>query len=72
MTAADIWMTKLDGLAGQANANLRVMFNSANDGDGPDKIIAGALVAIASQLAYGHAIAAAEFYMAHLAGREES
>jgi hypothetical protein len=72
MTAADIWMAKLDGLAEQANANLRVMFNRANDGDGPDKVIASALIAIASQLAYGYAIAAAEFYMAHLAGEEES
>jgi hypothetical protein len=57
------WIDKLDELAGQANENLRIMFEHANKAADPERVIADALVSIASQMAYGNAVAAATFYM---------
>lgn len=61
--ATRIWMVKLDGLAEQANDNLKIMFKRANEDRPEGDVIAGCLIAIASQLAYGNAVAAATFYM---------
>lgn len=59
------WVERLDGLAEQANTKLvdaarRCTSQSSDYGIGQ------ALVAIASQLQYGNAIAAARFYMEYL------
>lgn len=61
--AASAWMDRLDGLAEQANTDLkRASAASANPHD--LAMPGAALMAIASQLAYGNAVAAATFYMA--------
>jgi hypothetical protein len=73
--AARIWIDKLDELAEQANKNLLVMFERANKAADPERVTADALVAIASQMAYGNAVAAATFYMQNrllITPREES
>lgn len=67
-----VWFDELDALAEQANSNLKVMMDRANAGGQPGMVIEGALVAIASQLAYGNAVAAANFYMDHRRALEAS
>lgn len=60
--AAAEWIKRLDGLAEQANKNLNTAMHLNEHG--PDDAMPGAaLLAIASQLAYGNAVAAATFYM---------
>lgn len=58
---ARMWMGKLDALAAQANVDLQVA-SERSEGQS-DYGIGLALIAIASQLAYGNAVAAATFYM---------
>lgn len=60
---ARVWMGKVDALAAQASADLE---RAARASENPSEAIPDtALLAIASQLAYGNAIAAANFYMAN-------
>lgn len=74
------WVERLDGLAEQANGNLAACMARANRPVGPDAdllavaatVASGALVAIASQLAYGNAVAAATFYMDNQLWTEEA
>lgn len=58
------WVTLIDGLAEQANDDLQRAVSLSNHGP-DDATIGAALVAIASQLAYGNAVAAASFNMAN-------
>lgn len=59
---ARMWMGKLDALAAQANVDLERASKAAENPH--DLAMPGAaLLAIASQLAYGNAVAAATFYM---------
>lgn len=62
--AAAKWITAIDRIAHQANLDLD---RAGTAGENPrDEAMPGAaLLAIASQLAYGNAIAAASFYMAN-------
>lgn len=62
--AARTWIRRLDELAAQATTDLR---RAAAAAENPrDEAMPGAaLLAIASQLAYGNAVAAANFYMAN-------
>lgn len=59
------WIERLDGLAVQANKYLASAQRRCTNQQS-DYGIGQALVAIATQLQYGNAIAAAEFYMKHL------
>lgn len=59
------WVERLDDLAEQANSHL-VAAGRRCTSQSSDYSIGQALVAIATQLQYGNAIAAAEFYMEHL------
>lgn len=65
VTKAREWIPLLDGLALQANADLELAARQQHQAGEPGPVVADALVAIASQLAYGNALAAANFYMAH-------
>jgi len=62
------WCDLLDNVAERANDNLITMFQRANHAASSGEVASGALVAIASQLAYGNALAAADFFMRHTEG----
>lgn len=64
------WIDELDGLAEQANTNLHKAMRMHERGPGDAASINGALIAIASQLTYGNAVAAASFYMQHADGED--
>jgi hypothetical protein len=57
------WIDQLDGLAEQANTNLATAMRMQERGPGDAATISGALIAIASQMTYSNAVAAAAFYM---------
>lgn len=56
-----MWIKRLDALAEQANADYEYATTKAP----ADDVIGSCLAAIASQLAYGNAIQAANYYIAN-------